>query len=174
MGVRKPPEAFWDRATPAPCPRPGLGDCLTWTGSIRKGGAYGQVWWHGRMHGAHRIAWTLAKGPIPAALWVLHSCDNPPCVNPDHLWLGTASDNALDRSKKGRNGRGFTRPGLVGSAHPHAKMTEAKVVDLRARRSAGENRLAVADAFGIAPVTVDAIYSGRLWKHVPMPTEAAS
>jgi hypothetical protein len=58
---------------------------------------------------AHRVAWTLANGPIPAGMHVLHTCDNPPCCNPGHLWLGTQADNMADMARKGRTSNQFLR-----------------------------------------------------------------
>lgn len=76
-------------------------ECWPWTG--RRGGrGYGRV----GSCGAHRLAWELTNGAIPAGLWVLHRCDNPPCVNPSHLWLGTHADNMADMRAKGRSARG--------------------------------------------------------------------
>ncbi len=77
--------------------------CWEWTGAANRQG-YGRIAL-GRASGprrAHRIAWELTHGPVPDGLWVLHHCDNPPCVRPDHLWLGTRADNARDCRLKGR------------------------------------------------------------------------
>lgn len=78
--------------------------CLEWNGSLNNSG-YGNFWLEGTSDKAHRVSWTLTNGEIPEGLFVLHKCDNPKCVNTDHLFLGTAKDNALDRKAKGRNGR---------------------------------------------------------------------
>jgi hypothetical protein len=82
------------------------GACWLWTGS-RSAEGYGSIRVDGKMRKAHRVAWELANGPIPAGAGahgtcVLHRCDNPSCVNPDHLFLGTNADNARDRQAKGR------------------------------------------------------------------------
>ncbi len=79
----------------------GPDDCWEWTAGKIPGG-YGAVWDNsiGRHRHAHRLAWELANGPIPDGLWVLHRCDNPPCCNPAHLWLGTQHDNDMDRTHK--------------------------------------------------------------------------
>lgn len=78
--------------------------CWEWIGS-RNAAGYGKMTVGGRGAGhvrAHRVSWELANGPVPEGLWVLHTCDNPPCVRPDHLWLGTRLDNMRDCASKGR------------------------------------------------------------------------
>lgn len=76
--------------------------CWEWRG-VRTAGVYGEVRVNGKGVRAHRYMWEQANGPIPSGLWVLHRCDNPPCVNPAHLFLGTAKDNLLDAIQKGRH-----------------------------------------------------------------------
>ena len=63
---------------------------------------YGSVWFNGKTTGAHKVAWIITNGPVPDGMQVLHTCDNPPCCNPAHLFLGTNADNAADRHAKGR------------------------------------------------------------------------
>lgn len=75
--------------------------CWEWTGASSNEG-YGRVKVAGKLESPHRLMWEEENGPIPDGLWILHDCDNPPCVNPAHLFLGTRSDNMLDASKKGR------------------------------------------------------------------------
>lgn len=77
------------------------GDCVLWTGYTNHDG-YGRLSIKGNLYMAHRIAWSLRNGPAPRDKLVLHKCDNPPCVNPDHLFLGDDLDNAQDKSQKGR------------------------------------------------------------------------
>lgn len=89
--------------------------CWLWTGS-RDGDGYGRLYLGGgREDKAHRLAWKLAKGDIPAGLYVCHHCDTPPCVNPQHLFLGTPKENARDSLMKGR------------LAHPHTPQSKAKI-----------------------------------------------
>lgn len=98
--MRKAPlaEKFWAKVAMIP-----FHECWEWTGArFRRG--YGHLNTIGRAEKqAHRISWELNFGPIPNAMWVLHRCDNPSCVRPDHLFLGTRSDNMLDCLAKGRH-----------------------------------------------------------------------
>lgn len=93
-------ERFWSKVK-----RGADDDCWEWQASRDRAG-YGWFGFRGRVHKSHRVSWMLANGDIPAGLFVMHACDNPPCVNPSHLSLGTASANAADRNKKGRTARG--------------------------------------------------------------------
>lgn len=77
------------------------GDCWIWQGRARQGG-YGYLGWCGENERAHRVAWMIAHGPIPNGLCVCHTCDNPLCVRPSHLWLGTQLENNEDKVRKGR------------------------------------------------------------------------
>ena len=85
----------------------GVTECWHWTGATNDFG-YGRMTSGGRLQVAHRLSWQAFKGQIPDGQYVLHKCDNPSCINPDHLWLGTYSDNLRDAWAKGRN-RGNTK-----------------------------------------------------------------
>lgn len=111
-------------------------DCVVATGSTDRDG-YAYVKRNGKRVRAHRFAWTLANGPIPDGLFVLHKCDNPPCINLDHLFLGTQQDNVADRVAKGRTGY-----------RPVAKLTRDQVEALRFS-SRGETK-SLAREFGIS------------------------
>lgn len=89
------PEAFWSRVDKS-------GDCWLWTKFVNSNG-YGRLTYRRKQYSAHRIAFLLAVGDIPPGLNVLHRCDNPPCVRPDHLFLGTQADNMRDMAQKNRH-----------------------------------------------------------------------
>lgn len=97
-----------------------------------------------------RIAWTLWRGPIPEGLCVLHRCDNPPCFNPDHLFLGSQAENVVDRDEKGR--------GAHGSRNGNAKISDAEIDEII--RSSG-TQAAIAKRFGITQPHVSRIRSGK-------------
>lgn len=106
----------------------------------------------------HRLAWEFANGPIPMGMFVCHSCDNPPCCNPAHLFLGTQADNDADRTSKGRSSRG--------SRHPDAKLNEQAVRELRQRFAAGERVRTLAPDYGVSSTTAWQAIKRRTWKHV--------
>lgn len=107
---------FWERVEKTD-------GCWLWTGH-RNAQGYGTLWFHGNSWRAHRLAWHLTNSGVPEGLDVLHHCDNPPCVRPDHLFLGTDRDNVDDRERKGRN-------------VPRKKLTDEQVADIRRRYRPG-------------------------------------
>lgn len=115
----------------------------------------------GRAHLAHRVAWELTRGPIPDGMQACHRCDNPPCVNPAHLFLGTANDNIQDMIRKGRK-RLPDKPAR-GSGHGMAKLTEQQVYEIR--HSEGDQR-ECARRYGVSQGTVHLIRAGKIWRHV--------
>lgn len=110
---------------------------------------------------AHRVSWELAYGPIPDGRWVLHKCDNPGCVNPDHLFLGDAQTNEADKVSKDRQAKGET----VGAA----VLTTNQVLEIRKLYRRGDRRAsqaALARRFGVDQTTVGQIVRRFTWKHV--------
>lgn len=115
--------------------------------------------------GAHRVAYTLFHGlPDFPAEFVLHKCDNPKCINPEHLFLGNNQDNVTDMLNKGR-----ARPPR-GESHPSAVLTEAVVVGIRKRRLAGAKTVDLAAEFGVNPGTISNACTGATWAHAAGPT----
>ena len=162
-------ERFWakvDKNGPVPDHVPEVGNCWVWTGAST-GSGYGRLWLANGDVRAHRAAWEIENGPIPhgshhGTMCVLHRCDNRMCVRPSHLFLGTNQENMNDRGMKGRQARG--------SKHGRAKMTPAKVVEMRegfASGAVGIRQLAREN--DIAPMQVRRIISGAHWRHVGGP-----
>lgn len=139
----------------------GAGGCRIWTGYRDRQG-YGLVMRVAISKSpllAHRYAWSLINGPIPDRQVVRHSCDNPPCVNPGHLQLGTQADNIDDRQRRGRH-----RPGrLYGEAHPAHKLTAENVAEIR-RLYPVTSTGALALRFGVSRRTVYMAAKGLTWK----------
>ncbi len=144
------PERFWVRVN-----RAGTDDCWEWQRS-RNSCGYGTY----RSSQAHRYAWELTHGPIPEGLHVLHRCDNPPCCNPSHLFLGTAADNNADKETKGRGNH------VRGEQVGREKLTESAVQSIRARAMQGESLAHIAPDFGVTKVTIRHVVRRRTWKHV--------
>ena len=151
--MANPAERFWPKVDKS-------GECWVWTG-YRNPSGYGELHRGRRGTGmvrAHRFSWELANGPIPRGLCVLHRCDNPPCVNPDHLWLGTKADNQRDMASKGRG----TKTGLPGESNPNARLTR---VEIHAIRSAsGESGNWLATKYGVTRNHIYTIRARRNWR----------
>lgn len=138
-------ELFWSKVDAS-------GECWLWVGTLNRRG-YGHFPTgkrHGLSHTAHRSSWIIHHGPIPEGLHVLHRCDNPSCVNPDHLFLGTHRDNMKDMKEKGR-------------AKGPAKLTETQV---RGIRSDTRTHRAIAKDYGITYALVGKIKRKETWKHL--------
>lgn len=139
-------------------PEPNSG-CHLWLGATLRRG-YGNLYWDGKPGQAHRLAWALKNGPIPAGMVVCHKCDNPPCCNPDHLFLGTMADNVADRDAKGR-GRWV---GAKGERQAGAKLTDEQVLAIRSDRRLLRE---IAADYGICFQRVSAIRNRTSWRHLP-------
>jgi len=119
--------------------------CWVWRGA-KSGPGYGAMRISGRRVGTHRLSYELFVGPIPAGMHVCHTCDNPPCCNPAHLFLGSAADNQHDKARKGR--------AAARSRNGAAKLTDAQFDEVIERVAAGERQSHVARDFGVTPQAV--------------------
>lgn len=160
-------ERFWSKVD-----RSGGEDaCWIWTASSKHRFGYGKFYLSSldNVVHAHRLSYFMAYGNIPDGLFVCHDCptgDNPRCVNPRHLFLGTGGDNARDRDAKGRGGHGIASQ--PGSANPRAKLTDAQVIEARQRYAAGDiSQSALARDYGISQQMMNKILLNRHWSHLP-------
>lgn len=163
---------FWRRV-----PKGNLDACWEWDGS-RLAAGYGQFGLtRSRPVLAHRMAWELTHGPIPEGMHVLHRCDNPPCCNPTHLFLGSNSDNIADRVAKGRSPVGrehwSSRNGdrvARGERAGGAKLTQGKVDAIRQLRAQGVTQRELAERFGVSRATIYLIQEGKRWNSSTNPS----
>ena len=177
-------ERFWSKVQKAR-------GCWTWTAACSRAG-YGHLWVRGKCLLAHRVSWALHNGPIPPGLHVLHHCDNPPCIRPTHLFLGTPIDNMRDCAMKGRatkatgerNGmhtypesrpKGerhgtHTHPEsrVIGERNGRAKITEEHVREVWTLSQRGYLQREIAERYGISQVQVSSILTGKSWAHVDL------
>lgn len=151
---------FWKRVNKNGPTHPTLDRCWDWVGYSRKDG-YGILGVGGNLVKVHKYSWELANGEIPSGLSVLHQCDRPCCVNPNHLYLGTQQDNIRDMSERDRI--------PLGEDKWSAKLTVEIVLEIRkvykpfCRRNGTH---ALARRFGVSGATVQAIIKRKKWKHV--------
>ena len=146
---------FWARVE-----RQGPEDCWEWQGSRLPAG-YGTFGSLGKTLYAHRVSWELHFGAVPQGLFVCHKCDNPPCCNPVHLFLGTQGDNLQDMKQKGRS--------QVGERHWNVKLSETQVLEIRNRYSRGQiTQDELAKEFGVSQGTIWDIVGGNSWSHLPI------
>lgn len=130
-----------------------MSGCHIWLG--RRMNGYGVLKVLGREVRAHRFSYQLQHGEVPSSAMVLHRCDQPWCVNPSHLFLGTHADNMADRRVKNRQARG--------ESHGRAKLTSEQVAEIRRRLSQGMRQVVLAAQYGIDQTTISAIKIGKRW-----------
>lgn len=144
----------------------GPDECWPWTASCRRSG-HGQIAIGSTTIGAHRASWIIHHGPVPEGLFVCHHCDNPPCVNPAHLFLGTHDDNMADMRAKSRGV--VPAPAVMrGTVNPNSKIDEATVSEIRRRRQSGETVRSVAASVGLSPAQISRIANGKRWAHLDL------
>lgn len=151
-------DRFWRKV------RLAIGDsCWEWAAALHRLG-YGQFGIRlgeksYRMKQAHRVAWELTNGPIPAGQKVLHRCDNRRCCRPDHLFLGTQLDNIADMVAKGR------QRGAPGDSHPGRKLNSIQAEEVRSLlRDKTLRQIDIAKRYGVYPTVISKIAIGKLWK----------
>lgn len=149
---------IWNNSTITPY------GCWHFNGFLDRDG-YGMTKWYRRTLRAHRVSWTAYRGDIPAKIWVLHRCDIRACVNPDHLFLGTAQDNSSDMVQKGRANSGdnhWTRKygGLGGARNGRAKLTHQNIQAIRASDLPSR---ALASAYEVHITTIQRVKKGTSW-----------
>lgn len=152
MKKRPIAERFWEKVD-----RRGPDECWPWNGATAAFG-HGCIYGDDRKLLAHRVSYELNVGPIPSGIWVLHRCDNPPCINPSHLFLGTPADNMADMAAKGR------KTWVAGEVCWNAKLTPDDVIKIRESHLLQSE---IAAQFGIAQSLVSKIRNRRAWVHVP-------
>jgi hypothetical protein len=144
------PDKFWQKVQVR-----SAAECWPWTAGLRDG--YGRVRVGRKLLDAHRYAWAITRGPILDGLCVLHRCDNRPCCNPAHLFLGSNADNVADRGRKGRSAS------VRGEANGNSRLTEALAREAIRLRAEGHTLQSIASRLGTTFQTIRDITTGRTW-----------
>lgn len=154
-------ERFWEKVN-----KKSDDECWEWLGSLLYKWQYGVFCVGGGSTLAHRYSWKLHFGEIPPGMLVCHKCDNPPCVNPKHLFLGTGTDNMIDMVNKGRQAP------VSEDKNPNAKLSREDVIQIKTLHSSGNlSGAELARKFGVKPETVYHILNGMIWKNVEVRSE---
>jgi hypothetical protein len=154
--------------------------CHEWSGCLHRTG-YGVIQFKGVQYRAHRLAYELFRGLIPAGLLVCHKCDNPKCCRIDHLFLGTTRENSLDMVAKGRSpkhiGRVYpcgdshwtrSKPERIlrGGGHPRSKLTDHQVLEIRELRGKGLKLTDLSARYGVSTTHIKYIVYRKSWTHI--------
>lgn len=145
-------DRFYDKVMP----EPNTG-CWLWLSTTNWKG-YGQFWINGKYQMAHRISYLWNVADIPDGLLVLHTCDNPSCVNPDHLRVGTNQDNMTDRNKKNRQAKG--------NFHGNRKLIDEDIISIRSMIDSKIPLRQIANAFGVTRRNINDIKNKAIWNHI--------
>lgn len=154
-------DRFWSKVD-----RRGPDDCWLWIGTKMKPLPCGLIYGYFGVtdykrcvsYRPHRLSWTLCNGRIPDGMVVMHTCDKPLCMNPNHLQVGTQADNMRDRDSKDRN--------VVGEEHWNSKFTEQDIIAIR---TSDKTNTELASQYDAHSAHILRIRRGHCWKHVPMP-----
>src|SRR3990167_41875 len=139
--------------------------CWVWNGAVA-GNGYGQTYKKGKVIYAHRLSYELFFGEVEKGLFVCHRCDNPPCVNPEHLFLGTNADNVDDRNKKGRTAKG-EHCGLSKLTEKQVTKIRSLYIPIRGRYHNGKiTKKTLASKFKVSEKNIEKILSNKTWKYV--------
>lgn len=140
--------------------------CWIWTSAV-SGFGYGVFGTYKptKTNKAHRFSWEIVNGKIPDGMCVCHKCDNPLCVNPDHLFLGTKADNVHDMISKKRSAKNvWTKPG---EGHVNSKLTNDDVLKIRGIYAAGNITMEkLGEAFGVTAANICSVVLRKTWKHI--------
>jgi hypothetical protein len=146
-------ERFWPRVN-----KDTLNGCWIWLGASAPSG-HGRIGNHNKVYQTHRVSWELEYGSIPAGLCVLHKCDNPRCVNPEHLFLGTQIENLKDMDQKKRRRVG------VGIRNANAKLNNESVMEIREKYSSGSfTKTALSEKYGVSQSTIRQVVERKTWR----------
>ena len=148
-------ERFWEKVD-----KSNNEGCWIWL-AYKNNKGYGEIGIKHKLYLSHRISWIIHFGSIPKGMCVCHKCDNPGCVNPHHLFLGTQKDNMQDMSKKNR-----ANP-ICGVKHCNAKLSEKQVLEIRKKYS-GElgEQMMLSKEYGVSTETISRIVNNKMWKHL--------
>ena len=164
LGGRKP-FAAEHRFDESHIPEP-MSGCWLWLGALRGSNGYGALKVNGKPVVAHRYSYERHVGPIPTGMFVCHRCDNPSCVNPNHLFLGTDQDNSDDKVRKSRQAKGASLAAAQkekrprGESNGNSKLTRAQVTEIRAINLP---QRAIASRFGVTQALVSKIKRKEIW-----------
>lgn len=158
--AKTPEQLFWSHVTPI-----SPNECWEWNGPRLKNG-YGQMYvkvngkWKNTM--THRLSWEIHYGEIPSGKVIMHKCDNPACVNPNHLSVGTHLDNIIDKVRKGRQ----RHRAHIGTEHGMSKLNDANVKWIYQEYAKGVTIASMARALNVSESAIRNVIKGRSWKHV--------